>query len=87
MKYVNKPIQVIQSGFLVFQKIGPLEISFIELRCPALDIYVSLSPFHVLFVANHYPLDHIIRSRPLIGRCPLTATDLSSMFDAFIWVF
>ena len=41
----------------------------IELPCPCVCLYVPSSA--VFFKASHWPSDHMIRSRPLIGQPPL----------------
>ena len=49
-----------------FHRIGPWAASVQQLRCPC--IYLSV-PFPCLFLkASHWPPDHMIRSRSLIGQ-------------------
>ena len=64
---------------MYFQRIGPLADSFIEWQC----LCVDMSPPHVIyFEASHWPSDHMISSRPLIGQpsSPPFHTKLVSSF-------
>ena len=77
MPWVTKNISEGFSSKCIFTDLSLWAGSVIESRCPLCFLLIYISPPHVIYlVESHWPCDHMISVRPLIGQPPPFPQDI-----------